>query len=291
MTTGDLRTNLLWRTRRAFHHFHWLYKALDAALTAPLNPKTRASQLLKSVLGWKSSNYNRISSLLNLLEHLAPGLSQRISASLLRFDNFPFEGFDVRLLATGTGATVFLLDNLVERKVLKVFRRSLGCSAKEVWGVAREFKEKHEKLSAWFNHTYELVVPSTFVVLHGPLMGSTAAAVWQPYITGKKYDVFLDFSVNEAINLLRSDPILKSQWVDFSKQFLISLEENDTCFDLVGRENLMLVQDQGKMSLMIVDNGLFQVNVIRTQNPGRYRQLQAHVEILRKITEGLERVS
>ena len=281
----------MWRTRRAFHHFHWLYKSLDAALTAPLNPKTRTRQLLMSVVGRKSSNYNRISSLLNLLDHLAPGLSQRITASLLRFDNFPLEGFDVRLLANGSGSTVFLLDNRVELKVLKVYRRSLGCSAKEVLKVAREFKEKHEKLSAWFNHTYELVVPSTFVVLHGPLMGFTAAAVWQSYVAGRKYDVFLDFSPDEAIYLLCSDPQLKSQWLDFSKQFLTSLEETDTCFDLVGRENLMLVQNEGKLSLRIVDNGLFHVAAIRAQYPGRYHQLQAHVECLRKITQGVERAS
>lgn len=244
-----------------------------------------------SVVGRKSSNYNRISSLLNLLDHLAPGLSQRITASLLRFDNFPLEGFDVRLLANGSGSTVFLLDNRVELKVLKVYRRSLGCSAKEVLKVAREFKEKHEKLSAWFNHTYELVVPSTFVVLHGPLMGFTAAAVWQSYIAGRKYDVFLDFSPDEAIYLLCSDPQLKSQWLDFSKQFLTSLEETDTCFDLVGRENLMLVQNEGKLSLRIVDNGLFHVAAIRAQYPGRYHRLQAHVECLRKITQGVERAS
>lgn len=290
MTFSSPRASSIWRTRTA-PRFYWLYKSLDAVLTAPLTPKRAASQLLWSVFRPKSSNYNRISSAINLLDHIAPGSSQRLASSLLRLNHFPVKGFDVRLLAYGSGATVFLLENGQERKVLKVFRRSLAGPGHKVWEVAREFQEKHETLRAWFNHSEEMVIPSTFLVLHGPLLGAAAAAVLQPYVAGKVRDIFLDYSPDEAVSLLRSSARLKAQYLHFANQVLASMEEAKTCFDFVGRENLMLVENKGQMSFKIADNGVFNLSAIRVQSPALYNRLQEHIARLRKIKEELERLA
>lgn len=266
----------------------WLLKTLDAVLTAPLKPRAGAGAQLRALVRPKTSNANRIAALLHLVDRLAPGAASRASGSLLTLRHFPLAGCQVRLLAYGSGATVFLLENGGERKVLKVFRRSLAGPSAKIWGVAKEFKDKYDKLCVWFNQQDELVVPSQFLLLHGPLVGAAAAAVLQPYVGGKKSDIFLDYSVDEAIDMLRAHPRLKQQFQNFAGRFLMTWEENNTCFDLVGRENLMLVDGEEGASFRIADNGIFNIPYIREHAPVTYQRLQERIEHLRKIVEGIE---
>jgi hypothetical protein len=286
---ANQNTQRLWKQPGRPPRLSWLYKSLDAILTAPLKPKGRAAQLFWMVIKPRSSNSNRISSLVNLLDRFTPGLALRLAAALMRTQHLPLAGYNVSLLAYGSGATVFMLDNGRERSVLKVFRRSLARPVDEVLEVAREFQKKHALLTGWFNDPYQIVIPSTFLVLHGPLMGAGAAAVLQPFVGGEKSDIFLDYSTEEAVHLLQSNPHLKAQWIDFTHRFLKSMEETNTCFDLVGRENLMLVEQAGKLSFNIADNGVFNIATIRTHAPALYTRLQAHCERLNQINRGIAR--
>jgi hypothetical protein len=261
----------------------WMYRSLDAVLTASLRPRGGPGQLAWSVIRPRSSITNRISSMVNLLDYLSPGLATRWGGALVRDRNFPLHGYQARLMAYGSGATVFLLENGQDQKVLKVFRRSLGRPAPDVWEVARQFQVKHDTLTRWFNDPFEIVVPSHFLVLHSPLMGAAAAAVLQPYIAGTRHDIFRDYTKAEAVQLLQSDPLLKAQWIDFSTRFLKSMEETDTCFDIVGRENLMLLEHDNRLCFKIVDNGLFDLAAIQAKSPAIYGRYQAHVEQLKQI--------
>jgi hypothetical protein len=227
---------------------------------------------------------------LNLLDGLMPGIAKKTASSLLRVKHFPFAGFQVSLLAYGSGATVFLLEEGSRRKILKVFRRSLGKTAQEALQVAQEYQEKHHLLSSWFNGQYQIVVPSQYLLLHGPLLGGTSAAIIQPYIDEEKFDLFLDFTIEEAERLAQEDIHFQNQLLDFSRRLFAVVEEKGLCFDLVGRENLMLIKTLNGIQLKIVDNGIFDLNKIREQSPVLHARILSHLEQLRAIQERLENI-
>jgi len=283
------------RGKRPLPGFGWVWLSLDAALTAHLRPAEGVNSLFKSVIRLRSSNYKRISSLVNLFDRLRPGLAESAAHRLMQVNHFPLAGYQMTLLAYGSGATVFLLEKGQDKRVLKVFRRSLGKSARRAWEVAREFQEKHQSLVRWFNEPGEgdptdpVVLPSQFLVLHSPLMGVTAGAILQPYLPGKKCDLFLDYSIQEILQICEVNQQLRRQLLDFSAQLFKVLAETGRCFDLVGRENLMLVETNGELRLKIADNGIFNVEQIRVNSPALYDRLQSHLQQLQLIREGLER--
>jgi len=290
MSTLQHRPAAAIRTRKLTPRFGWVYKTFDAALTAHLRPWENAQSLFRAVVRWRSSNYNRIASLINLVDRLRPGFAERAARRLIRFKHFPLHGYQISLMAYGSGATVFLLEKGQERKALKVFRRSLGQPVKRVLEVAREFQEKHTTLTTWFNQADPVVIPSSFLVLHGPLLGERAAAVLQPYVAGRKHDLLLDFTVEEIVQAGQEDALLARQVIDFSTNLFKAMERTGRCFDLVGRENLMLVETNGgKLRLTIADNGMFDVEHVRRSSPALYEQLQSRLQQLKLIQQGLER--
>jgi hypothetical protein len=238
----------------------------------------------------RSSKYNRIVSFTNLVDQIVPGFTMQAARSLLRLKHVPIAGCQIKLLAYGTGTTVFLLQNDHDSQVLKVFRRSLGKPLSHIWELAKEFQEKYNTLVACFNDPDEVVVPSTFLVLHGPLLSVPSAAIIQPFISGKKLDLFLDFSIEEVIQLGKDDARLRRQLLDFSSRLFKAMEETDRCFDLVGRENLMMVETNGSFELKIVDIGIFDLHKIRRNTPARFNRLQSHLCHLQSIQEGLKMI-
>lgn len=272
---------------RASAKLGWMYKSLDAVMTASLQQGARKKDLFRSVVRRKSSNYARVSSFVRLLDSVRPGLAQGFANALYGLDRFPAEGYQISLLGFGSGATVFLLENERERKVLKIFRRSLGKSVRTALQVAMDYRRKYRDIAGWFNDRCEVAVPSAYLVLHGPLLGATAAAVLQPYIEGKKLDLFEDFTEDEAVQLGQSDSIFRLQLLDFSRQLFAVLGEKEVCFDLVGRENLMLVESGEGIRLKIADTGVFDVAAVRENSPALYRRLQEHLERLRAIRDRL----
>jgi len=134
------------------------------------------------------------------------------------------------------------------------------------------------------------VVPSQYLLLHGPLLGAPAGALLQPYVEGKRLDLFLDLTEEEVIQLGRKDSLFRLQLLDFSRRLFTLVEEKNLCFDLVGRENLMLVESREGIQLKIVDNGLFDMQRIRVQSPVIFSRVQAHLEHLRIIQQRLEGV-
>lgn len=275
------------RKDRPMLKLNWVYKSLDAVMTAPLNPKKQRKELVKALLWKESSNYRRVASFFNLLDSVRPGLAEQSSNRLYRLDHFPITGYTVSLLGFGSGATAFLLENDRERKVLKVFRRTLGKPARDVMKITSEYRDKYNKNAGWFNGSFDVVIPSSYMLLHGPLMGAAAGAVIQPYIEGKILDLFQDFSDDEVVRMGRSDANFRLQLLDFSQRLLASYHEDGQCFDLVGRENLMVVENSEGLWLKIADNGVFDVPYIREQLPAVYLDLKEDIERLREISKRL----
>lgn len=266
----------------------WLYQSLDAALTAPLNSGS-AGALLRAALRPRTSNFQRVRSLVGLGHRLTPGLAKRMAARLWNLRYFALAGFDVRLLAYGLGGTVFLLERPGDRRVLKVYRRTLGRPARAALKVAAEFHAKHRELSARFNHPDEIVIPSAYFLLHSPLLGAASAAVLQPFVAGTVRDLFVDLTDEDVLALARRDSAFGRQLVEFSRRLFAMIEETQTCFDLVGKENLMLVETPQGTRLKIADIGIIDLRLLGQRSAALQERLPAYLNRLRSLAEQIER--
>lgn len=270
-----------------FIHSPVLYKSIDAAMIAVLRPEQKVTVYLKSLLSFQAPNYERISSMVKLVDRLLPGASRQLSNRLCSDDHLPFAFQDFCLLSYGSGSSVFLIRQAHRLMVLKVYRRSLGRSLKELLFVAREFQAKHAILSDWYNGAFQLVPPALFLVLHGPALGRPATALLQPYISGAKWDLFQDFTDEQILQLMQEDPQLREQFCFFARQTL-KVYEQGRCFDFVGRYNLMLTKEDEQYRFVIIDNGIFDLAFLQVNAVDTYRQLQTYIRRLQNLCAGLE---
>ena len=230
-----------------------------------------------------SSHYTRVASTINLADQVIPGTSQRISNSLVSPAQLPLAVRSISLMSYGSGSTVFLLDTPGGPKVLKIFRRSLGKKDLSLFNVAGEFQAKYRTVSHWFNNAdFQLVPPALFLILHGPLLGKPAAATLQPFITGEKKDLFLDFQDDELLRLFQSDPQLRQQFVFFAGKVL-EMAAAGLCMDFIGRNNVLLIRVRADCCLAVIDNGIFNLEKLRTTRPAVYAQIEAYLERLRQL--------
>jgi hypothetical protein len=253
-----------------------LYKALDAVMTASLRPKRPFSGNMRRLFRPRLSNYERLSTLVNLADGVMPGVSRGIFGSLYKPTQLPFAVGGIRLFSFGSGSTVFLLENGGRRAVLKVYRRSLGKKEGDLFSLAEHFKGKYETVASWYRGPYGLVPPSAFLILHGPLLGRSAVAVLQAYIAGEKRDFFRSFSDEDLLDLLEG-PEFRAQFLFFAQKTLQVYRESGQCFDFIGRDNLMVVQEGAETRLAIIDYGLFEVERLRSTAPQVYRQVEEYL--------------
>jgi hypothetical protein len=131
------------------------------------------------------------------------------------------------------------------------------------------------------------VAPSAYLILPGPIRGRPVAAVVQPWIAGRRRCFFEDLDPAEASRLLSGDSDLTEQFRVFARVTLECWRRGERCLDLVGRENLMLVEAEGRTRLAIVDCGLFELAAVRREAPARYAALVGRVGRLESLVAGL----
>jgi hypothetical protein len=290
-TTTDLakdwRLGLKWQVRVEIIRSRLIYKSLDAILTAPLRPRRSRPDYLETIFNWKSSNYERVAAWAKLVDSFFSGFAERASAGLTNSSRFPFGEAKVQLMSFGSGSTVFLLKRPDSDWVLKVYRRSLGKKAQSLEAITGHFKGKYETVCSWYNGRCNLVPPAHFLILHGPILSSPAAAVLQPYIHGRKSDFFLDYSNQDLLLLMRKEPELAEQFCFFTEQTLCVYTKHDLCVDFLGRENLMLVEKDGRHQLLVVDNGIFHMSALQDNVPEVYGQVKTRLERLQYLQRAL----
>jgi hypothetical protein len=261
-----------------------LYKAFDAAMTASLQPKQPVSDLARRVFRPRLSNYERVATAINLLDGLLPGASRRVFRSLYNPYKLPFAVRQIELLSFGSGSTVFLMDieGGGERVVLKLYRRSLGKRDQDLYQLAEHVKQKYEQVSGWYRGPYDLVQPSAFLILHGPLLGQSAAGVIQSYIQGEKKDFFRSFSDGELLSLMEQEEF-RDQFLFFACRTLEVFQQSRQCFDFIGRDNLMVVLNEGRARLAVIDFGIFDLNLLEGRSPALCRQIEANIQRIESL--------
>ncbi len=191
-----------------------------------MRPKRRFAALAQSVLDPRSSNYDRVASLVNTVETVIPGFARRATCLFCRPQWPPFATERVELLAYGSGATVFLLEGESGRQVLKIW-------------------------------------PADFMILPGPILGRPAVACLQTYIEGEKRDALRGLSDNELLTALGASDGLRRQILAFAKQTRRIYRSQGRCADFLGENNLMLVRSGDRWRLHLIDYGVFDTDRMR----------------------------
>jgi hypothetical protein len=202
---------------------------------------------------------------------------------MFRNNRFPWVPVNIQLIAFGTGAAVFKLEWKSGTKVLRLYRKSLGKSPSGLLGMAEYYKKNYETVLAWYGGSLDLVLPMEFFVLQGlPLVGPMAASL-QPYIQAEKRDIFEDFSDTDFVKLMEANPFLRAQFIFFVEQTVCQWDEGKICYDFVGRENLMLVKQEGSYRLKIVDVGFFKFDLPEFNTPGKIAQIEKKIQRLKHL--------
>jgi hypothetical protein len=219
---------------------------------------------------------------------LLPGLETRLSRWMYRNNRFPWLHVDSELIAFGTGAAVFRVNWASGTKVLRIYRRSLGKLPDELRHIADYYKKNYDTVLSWYGT--DLVLPMEFLVLDGlPLIGSVAASL-QPYIEGEKQDPFEDFSDGDLLELFRAKECVCKQFIHFAKQTLHQWQGGERCYDLLGRENLILVKQGESYRLQIADVGIFNLHMLDSNTHEKVAQLEKRIKRLAALCESAEQL-
>ena len=223
--------------------------------------------------------------MLSLVDSMIPRASDSLSHLMYKNNRFPWKPVDTELIAHGSGAAVFEVNWKDSKKVLRIYRKSLGKPLSGLIKIAGYYKKNYETLLSWYGSSPGLVLPMNFLVFSGLPFAIPVAASLQPYVHGQKQDLFEDLSEDELLGLLKTNDRLREQFIFFARQTLRQLEEQKTCFDFVGRENLMLVNQEGDYNLRIVDVGFFELNAIAKKRPDKVAKLEQRMERLVSLYE------
>ena len=249
----------------------WL-RLLDAAVTAPARRRRPGADPVRGLLR-ASRSFDRAAAAVSLLDRWLPGGVDALARRLTSAAPLALAATAIEPLDFGSGTTVFRLETPAGPRALKVFRRSLGRPLAEQREVALHYAGRHRTVSDWYAAVPGLVAPSAFLILPGPIRGRPVAAVVQPWVAGRQRCLFEDFDADGALDLLSGNPQLAEQFRGFARATLGCWRRGRRCLDLVGRQNLMLVESEGLFRFAIVDCGLFELVAVRREAPARYAAL------------------
>ena len=259
----------------------WL-RCLDAAVTAPARQRRPGARPLRELLRARRS-FDRFAAALNVVDRFLPGSARALARRLANPAPLALAATGVEAADFGSGGTVFRVETPAGPHALKVFRRALGRPLAEQRAVAAYYAERYRTVAGWYQQVPGLVAPSACLILPGPILGRPVAAVVQPFLEGRKRGFFEDLDAAAALELFSQDPALALQFQGFAAVTLELWKKGERCLDLLGHENLMLLEAEGRQRLAIVDCGLFELPDLRRQAPARYAALGeriGHLEAL-----------
>ncbi|MCI0585485.1 MAG: hypothetical protein L0323_01435 [Planctomycetes bacterium] len=223
-------------------------------LTSSLRPPAGLAARVLAVGNPRSSHYDRVGHLARLGATLFPGPAAWASARLQRPEGLPFRAESVRPVAYGSGATVFRLDGEEGPHVLKVYRRTLGLRVADLVQAAAWYRSKYERVVGWYG---DIVLPARYLVVHGPLLGRPGVACVQRYLPGMDRDLLDGRPDEEILAEADADEGLREEVERFVDRTLEIHARERALVDILGPRNLVVVLEEGRPRLRLVDYGVF----------------------------------
>lgn len=274
------------RLREAYDELQSRYvlRGLDAVLTSGHETSLSAPIPDARSVG----NYRRAQRIVNAVSTVFPSVPAHSRRALLT-DRLPFAIERVEPLSYGSSVTAFVVRCPAGPRVLKVYRRSLGRPVDALLDEAREARAWFERLGRCYRGC-GVLVPTHFLVLHGPLLGRGAAAALQPFVETVQHDVF-DLPRRKLVRLLGCHPDLRAELELFTARTLEGAGSERACPDLVGRENLVIAGSVDRLRLLLLDAGGYDLDLKARRAPGALARMWKRVEYLRDTCERVARGS
>jgi hypothetical protein len=254
-----------------------LLMTLDAAMVSSLTPGSSVPVLARALARRGVRSYDRAVSCFGLLSRLMPGLPDVVEQLACTVDHLPFDHDCARLVARGSNASVYLLERGDRRSVLKVYRDTLGRSRKELLRSATARRTQYELVVEWYGGVSGLILPSSIVVIPGPLLARPVIAVVQPFVGDDRRDLFTELSLDELRRLAKRCARFRSQIVRFVEITSRLFERDGALLDIVGPDNVVVTGDGENCDLAVIDFGVVDLERMRSH------QAQRHAELVERM--------
>lgn len=235
--------------------------SLDAVATAGLGASRRESGTPATAGGPR--RYRRVQRAALALSRAVPGGYECIHRLLMRASRLPVAigGAEVRLIGYGSGVTVFLVPGSAagetgsRRVVIKVYRRTLGRRLEALLADARHRRATYRRVAGWYDGCSPLL-PTQFLVGHGPLLALPGLLCLQHYVEPPHRDVFTGLSEQELAALASRSPRLGRQLVSFAERTSRAVVREGASVDLIGRDNLIVAGPDADPRLVLLEHGV-----------------------------------
>jgi hypothetical protein len=267
---------------------HYLMGALDAVVTARLAP-SRSQSPDTPAIRRGPRGYRRAQQLANLVATLLPRGFDAAHRRLIKTTQMPFAGGTVSLLSFGSGATVFLVEHMSaqgasDARVVKIDRRSLGRRPETLFELARKRRTTYITVSEWYAGC-SLLLPTHFMILHGPLLSCRAVACVQPFVAGPHIDVFRDLSERDLVGLLRAHPRVRAQFRALTERTLRAVEQRGWCLDLLGPNNVTITGEGELLRLTLLEHGIHYLNQLHHAAPAGLSEIRSRLAYLMRVDQ------
>lgn len=270
----------LWEESRC----RYLHKSADALATSIYAPTTEQDDA-------GSKAYRRARALLRMARTVAPGPVDRTASWLLSARQMPFPAASIELLGFGSGSTVFLVRDAFDRpSVLKIFRKSLGRNPSELRRQLDYRRSAHATVARWYRGL-DIVPVSHFLLLHGPILSLPAVGCLQPLIPSARIDLLHGITDRQLIALVSADANLRMTVQSFIRRTVRTARRERASIDLVGKDNVVLVQHEGFYRLVILDQGIYRFDVKAARDPDALARLHDRLLVLERLGRRIETVS
>lgn len=263
-----------------------LLRLADAAILGQRYDGSSLSQMVKRLRrGDTQSKLDRISLLMATVLRCLPA-GAMLPRRLQRVARLPWVASTPEVIAHGTVSTVYRFRRQDRLLVLKTYRHCLGKSLDEQLRILDVLRREHDLAARWYNRKYAIVVPTLYLVVHGPPLGVPVAAALQPYVEGRTQDLLRDFTDKELTSLFDRHLELREQFLDFAEATIEHFHHGELCHDFLGRNNVILVTRSDEVSLRIIDTEAFELDEL-SRVPARYEALRRQMARLERLVAHL----
>jgi hypothetical protein len=242
-------------------------------------PRPSFIEHFNAVIRRTTRNFERVALLVNLVDRVIPGTSALVSNLLLKRARLPFRCSSIRVVGWGSGCTVFLLKTAAKQFVLKVYRDTFGLSREQMLCFAHSGKVAFETVVSQFTTQPDIIIPTYFTVIQGPLLGMPVSAALQDYVESDRRDL-CNYSCDELGDLLSCHDKLRVQVALFVENTRRALNEGGFVIDLLGKENVVLQKQCGQYSLLSTDTEMVDSADLKRIDPRKHARYVEYVERL-----------
>jgi hypothetical protein len=233
-------------------------RGLEAATTTHFSPEKSTSELLSELTDRKSFKQERLMAAIKLTGKILPNFDKYIAKLLINTDRFPIDSSFNMPYFKGFENKIFIFestnnDSQPTLKVLKVNKASIGMNDEQLALKANEIKSEYNEIKSWYSHLPGFVPEEQMIILHSHLFALPAVATINNFIPGEKKGIFEDYTAEELVNKLNTNPHLKEQFLAFGQTLIDVYYKTGKCIDLPGHHNVSIVSYNGGDNLVLYD--------------------------------------